>query len=126
MFVVVGQNTPKPSNTPNPSPSEKDTVLHNEKAYISVIEISGNHRRKLAAQLSPELLKSYIISTTRIIPYDDYYQITAVFQSTLDKQHFEVDVWTVKDHKVILDVAKETIETDMQHSIQVSETDKKK
>ncbi|CAO3623333.1 unnamed protein product [Cunninghamella blakesleeana] len=115
MFVVVGQNTPK---SDHPSESEKDAVLHNEKAYISVIEIYGNHRRKLAAQLSPELLKSYIISTTRIIPYDDYYQITAVFQSTLNKQHFEVDVWTVKDNKVILDVANEAIETDMQHSIQ--------
>ncbi|KAI9309240.1 hypothetical protein BJ944DRAFT_284751 [Cunninghamella echinulata] len=132
MFIVVGQNTPKlldtnlstekDNNDQNDEKDEKDekddTFIHNEKTYLRVIEISGNNRRKLAAQLSPDILESYIISTTRIIPYEDYYQITAVFQSTIDKQHFEVDVWTVKDNKVSLDVAKETIETDIQHSIQ--------
>ncbi|KAI8093668.1 uncharacterized protein BX664DRAFT_385060 [Halteromyces radiatus] len=105
--------------THHPLPKKKVSD-HNqmENPHIRVCEWFGNSRRKFSERLVPTKLDSYTILATRIIPTTKDYRLAVVFQSTKNKQHVEVDVWSVKTCIATLIASGELIESDPQNIIQ--------
>ncbi|ORZ20440.1 hypothetical protein BCR42DRAFT_207954 [Absidia repens] len=122
VFIAVGQKA-KANGDDNDSAhysSEMNDDNHenNDITYLYLIEWPGNYHRKILAQLSPTKLSSFTLSSTRIIPTTTNHHITAVFQSTKDKQHFEIDIWTIEDGAVKLLVSDEIFEHDSKNPLE--------
>ncbi|CAO3592672.1 unnamed protein product [Absidia cylindrospora] len=112
MFIAVGQKE-KHNGDDNDS-----AHYSNDVTYLYLIEWPGNYHRKILAQLSPTKLSSFTLSSTRIIPTTSSHHITAIFQSTKDKQHFEIDIWTIEDGVVKLLVSDEIFEHDSKNPLE--------
>ncbi|KAI8336762.1 hypothetical protein BC941DRAFT_502954 [Chlamydoabsidia padenii] len=122
IIATVGQQSKSSSNLllqdDNNDDNEDHNMENNGNAHLHVIEWYGNNRRKIYERLMPSNLTSYTVLSARIIPTTTDFQIATIFQSTQEKNQFEVDVWSIKDKNVSLLLSDQVVESDRNNPIE--------
>ncbi|ORZ20548.1 hypothetical protein BCR42DRAFT_476115 [Absidia repens] len=92
IVTIIGQNL---------TPSLEGT-FGNSNVHACIIERRSDYSRTVSERLVPVKLVSYTLLSTHIMAIKSIYHIIALFQSTLNHQDYEVDIWSMKERNIEL------------------------